>query len=485
VYFNSLHFILFFFGVLALTWPLRKAVPARNLLLLIASYYFYGCWDWRFLSLIVVSTLVDYLVGLAFDIDRVDPDVRPVRTRRHKLLLVASLVTNLGLLGFFKYFGFFVDSFQNLLSALGLHIGVTTLHIVLPVGISFYTFQTLSYTIDLYRGKITTERSLLNFGLFVAFFPQLVAGPIERASRLLPQIRAATHFGWEKFQTGIYLIGWGLFKKVVIADNIGKVADQVFASQDPTGIEVIIAVYSFAIQIYCDFSGYSDIARGVARCLGFELILNFNLPYFATNPSDFWRRWHISLSTWLRDYLYISLGGNRYGSRRTYINLMATMVLGGLWHGAAWTFVVWGIYHGALLCIHRAAEPLLERYTTFKSRWAVTAWFWIRVIFFFQLVCVSWLLFRAESLQQVVDMTYIVLTDWRTDNSPLGWYTFQIFLSCSVLFWGAQLIQWLTQDLQVVLRFPVLARALVYAAGILAFIWFGEYGGEAFIYFQF
>jgi D-alanyl-lipoteichoic acid acyltransferase DltB (MBOAT superfamily) len=485
VYFNSLYFVGFFIGVLVLTWPLRKAVPKRNLLLLVASYYFYGCWDWRFLSLIVISTLVDYLVGLAFDVKRVDPNLRPARTRRHKLLLVASLVTNLGLLGFFKYFGFFVDSFQNLLSGLGIHMGITTLHIVLPVGISFYTFQTLSYTIDLYRGKITTERSLLNFALFVAFFPQLVAGPIERASRLLPQIRSITTFSWEKFSTGFYLIGWGLFKKVVIADNIGKVTDTVFASPNPTGIEVILGVYAFAVQIYCDFSGYSDIARGVARCLGFELMLNFNLPYFATNPSDFWRRWHISLSTWLRDYLYISLGGNRYGPIRTYANLITTMVLGGLWHGAAWTFVVWGIFHGALLCVHRAFSPLLEKYTTFRRRWVVTTWFWLRVVIFFQLVCVSWLLFRADSLQQVVDMTRIVLTDWTLDNRVLSRAEVQVFVSCWVLFWGAQLLQWLTQDLKVVLRFPIPVRALVYAAGILAFIWFGEYGGEAFIYFQF
>jgi D-alanyl-lipoteichoic acid acyltransferase DltB (MBOAT superfamily) len=485
VYFNSLHFIAFLIVVLAMTWPLRRAVPARNGLLLVASYYFYGCWDWRFLSLIVISTLVDYLVGLAFDIKRVDPEVRPVRTRRHKLLLLASLATNLGLLGFFKYFGFFVDSAQNLLAALGLNIGVTTLHIILPVGISFYTFQTLSYTIDLYRGKITTERNLLNFALFVAFFPQLVAGPIERASRLLPQIRNATRFSWGNFQTGFYLIGWGLFKKVVIADNIGKVADMVFASPNPTGVEVIMGVYSFAVQVYCDFSGYSDIARGVARCLGFELMLNFNLPYFATNPSDLWRRWHISLSTWLRDYLYISLGGSRRGTARTYFSLMATMALGGLWHGAAWTFVTWGIYHGALLCLHRAAEPLLERFTTFRRQWAVTGWFWIRVFFMFQLWCVGLLLFRAESMQQVGEMTRIVMTDWRIDNSALGWYEVQIFFACSVLFFSTQLLQWLTQDLKIVLRFPVLIRALVYAAGMLAFIWFGEYGGEAFIYFQF
>ena len=325
----------------------------------------------------------------------------------------------------------------------------------------------------------------MNFALYVAFFPQLVAGPIERASRLLPQVRTPSRIASEDLSEGFYLIAWGLFKKVVLADNIAKVADAVFGNPAASGFEVVLGVYAFAIQIYCDFSGYSDIARGTARCLGFNLMLNFNLPYFATNPSDFWRRWHISLSTWLRDYLYIALGGNQKGERRTYLNLLTTMVLGGLWHGAAWTFVFWGIYHGLLLTVHRIAQPWLERFTTFRGVWAQRLWFWTRVVVFFQLVCVSWLLFRAESMSQAVGMLGTVFADFGPAFRVLDRDMIQIFGSVWLLFWGAQALQWFTQDLKVVLRFPLPVRALAYAAGILGFLWFGEYGGGAFIYFQF
>jgi D-alanyl-lipoteichoic acid acyltransferase DltB (MBOAT superfamily) len=353
------------------------------------------------------------------------------------------------------------------------------------VGISFYTFQTLSYTFDLYRGKISTERNLLNFSLFVAFFPQLVAGPIERASHLLPQMRTASRFTWENLSSGFYLIASGLFKKVVIADNIGKVADAVFAVPNPTGLDVVIGVYAFAIQIYCDFSGYSDIARGTARCLGFDLMLNFNLPYFATNPSDFWQRWHISLSTWLRDYLYIPLGGNKKGPRRTYINLMFTMVLGGLWHGAAWTFVLWGVFHALLLILHRLMGTLLRRFTSFQSQVAQNIWLWLRIGIFFQLVCVSWLLFRAESMAQVWSFATIVLTAFTFNFDAINRDLMRIFLASSAVFWSIQLLQYLRGDLLAVLRLPMPVRTVTYAVGILSFLWFGEYGGHAFIYFQF
>ena len=297
-------------------------------MLLVASYAFYGAWDWRFLGLIVLSTVVDYVVGMSLAATG-DP-------RRRQFLVTASIVANLGILGLFKYAGFFAKSLVGLGASLGVEIPAFALDVVLPVGISFYTFQTLSYTIDIYRGTLKPTRRFLDFALFVAFFPQLVAGPIERASRLLPQVLQPRHVTWEKFGSGSWLILWGLFKKVVIADNLAFLVNAVYATDaSPTGWQVVAGTVAFAWQIYCDFSGYSDIARGLARLMGFELMVNFNLPYAARSPADFWRRWHISLSTWLRDYLYIPLGGNQGGALRTYRNLGLTMLLGGLWHGAA------------------------------------------------------------------------------------------------------------------------------------------------------
>jgi alginate O-acetyltransferase complex protein AlgI len=484
MFFNSLHYALFFPVVFVVAWLLRKRVLARNAFLLIASYYFYACWDWRFLSLILISTLVDYTCGRLFNVDHVDPHNPPPKTRRRRLILLASLITNLGLLGFFKYYDFFVTSAADLLTRMGLAAHPETLNVILPVGISFYTFQTLSYTIDLYRGLITTERSFLNFAVYVAFFPQLVAGPIERAANLLPQFRTARPFNWTRLYTGFYLICWGLFKKVVIADQVATLVDSVFSSANPTALDTVIGVYAFAIQIYCDFSGYTDIARGSARCLGFDLMVNFELPYLAVNPSDFWHRWHISLSTWLRDYLYIPLGGNRKGVRRTYINLAITMILGGLWHGAAWTFVAWGVYHGTLLALHRALKPYLDRLINPETEWARRLWFWVRVVCFFHLTCLGWLLFRAESLGQVWEMLSVL---W--GGLSLGGIAYRstsaIPLALMLLFAVVQLVQWLKRDLHFVLRTPVAVRAFVYTFGVLAFIFVGKYDGEAFIYFQF
>ncbi|MDA1306433.1 MAG: MBOAT family protein, partial [Acidobacteria bacterium] len=314
-------------------------------MLLVASYVFYGAWDYRFLSLLGISTIIDYVVALR---------MADAAGRHRKAWLIVSLVTNLGLLGFFKYFNFFVDSGNALLIALGVDPMPMRLHIVLPVGISFYTFQTLSYTIDVYRGKLDPTRSLRDFALFVAYFPQLVAGPIERATHLLPQVLNPRRLSMPLLHQGLWLISWGLFKKMVIANNLAIVVDRTFAAgSGATGAEYLIAIYAFAFQIYCDFSGYSDIARGLAALMGIDLMVNFNNPYAATNPREFWRRWHISLSTWLRDYLYVPLGGNRGALWQTYRALMLTMLLGGIWHGAQWTFVVWGLYHGVWLAVHR------------------------------------------------------------------------------------------------------------------------------------
>jgi len=317
---------------------------------LLASYFFYGCWDWRFLGLIWLSTIVDFACGRELDKRKRGttgedggPSSEPYfhSRRGRRTILFVSVAANLGILGFFKYFDFFVGSAATLLDMIGLPLERRLLNVILPVGISFYTFQTLSYTIDIYRGQIRAHGSLLDFAVFVAFFPQLVAGPIVRAREFIPQVSRRRHLNLDQIYEGGYLILWGLFKKVVIADNLALLVDGVFQSDAPLlGGTVLVALYAFSVQIYCDFSGYSDIARGCAKMMGFEIRLNFKLPYFESNPAEFWRRWHISLSTWLRDYLYIPLGGNRKGATRTCINLALTMILGGLWHGAAWTFVL-------------------------------------------------------------------------------------------------------------------------------------------------
>ncbi len=475
--FHSLHFVVFFIAVFLLVGILRNRIRGRNLLLVCASYYFYGCWDWRFLFLLLISTIVDYACGLLLDTAQT--------SRSRRLILTVSLLTNLGILGFFKYYNFFIDSAMEGLRSLGFSPHAYTLAVILPVGISFYTFQTLGYTIDRYRGVLPPERSFLAFALYVSFFPQLVAGPIERAAQLLPQFGRPSIITWDRVYTGFYLICWGLFKKVVLADNVADVADAVFADAAPSGPAVAVGVYAFAIQIYCDFSGYTDIARGAARCMGFDLMVNFNHPYFAVSPSDFWRRWHISLSTWLRDYLYIPLGGNRHGSIRTYVNLMATMLLGGLWHGAAWTFVAWGAFHGFLLCSFRALQSRTgtpiepASMTSFRPGHAV------RMVLFFHLVCFGWLLFRAESLAQAGRMLTALVTDHSLLGTAVGLEGFVTLAACTGTLLAVQMLQLRKQDHMAVLSLPAPIRSAVYFLAMLAFVLFGKFDSSAFIYFQF
>ena len=481
MWFNSFDFAVFFVVVLGAYWAFqrwRHGLRAQNLMLLAASYFFYGYWDYRFLSLIAISTIVDYVAGLR--IQRAADEGGETAHRRMRLWLVASMCTNLGLLGFFKYFNFFVGSFE---SAFGVDAGALHLNIVLPVGISFYTFQTMSYTIDIYRGLMKPTRRFVDFALFVAFFPQLVAGPIERATALLPQILERRRFSRPQFGQGLHLIFWGLFKKVFVADNLARIVDQVFVEGgDPTSFAILCGVYAFAFQIYCDFSGYSDIARGCAKCMGIELRLNFNCPYVATNPRDFWGRWHMSLSTWLRDYLYIPLGGNRHGTARLYRNLALTMVLGGLWHGAKWTFVLWGIYHGTVLIIHRLLEPTLKGIRVLQGGVPGLAWHVVRVVFMFHIVCVSWLLFRATGLGQL----YIMTGNFLGLTGPAD-----LALLLPLLKFIGPLI--LVEVIQTALErrgADGLARVSVWIkcpAYAVLFYLFAFYGGaaESFIYFQF
>lgn len=391
--FNSMTFMIFFIIIYVFYLSLRHRF--QNLLLLVASYVFYGWWDWRFLSLIFASTVVDFCCGL---------NMHQTEDRsRKKQLMIISLLCNLGMLGYFKYYDFFVSSLESGIAALGIDTGMLHLNIVLPVGISFYTFQTLSYTIDIYRGKLEPSRNFLDFALFVSFFPQLVAGPIERASRLLPQIQNPRTLLPAQFKEGVFLILWGLFKKVFVADNCARIVNAVFSDHtEYGGFEMLLALYAFAFQIYGDFSGYSDIARGLGKLMGFNLMVNFRLPYFSTNPAEFWSRWNISLSSWLKDYLYFSMGGSRCSTVKAYRNIFITMLLGGLWHGAKWTMLLWGILHGLFLMGHRMvfgkASDRVSRTGCFNAVGKIAG-----ILFFFNFMLWSFLIFRAQSWAQACD----------------------------------------------------------------------------------
>jgi alginate O-acetyltransferase complex protein AlgI len=385
MYFDSTVYIVFLTLVVLAYWRLR--LRAQNLFLLAASYFFYGWWDWRFLLLMGASTFVDFFVARSLEV-RTDP-------RQRRLLLATSLLLNFGFLGFFKYFNFFVDSFAQLATLCGLgSVPHTVWKIVLPPAISFYTFQEVAYIVDVYRRKVRAADSLVDYALFVSLFPHLIAGPIQRPSHLLPQVQQPRTWNPHKVLDGLILILEGLFRKVVIADNCALIANSAFGGNlgGPNLATVALSTYAFAWQIYGDFSGYSSIARGSAQLLGFHFMVNFRQPYLAQSLQDFWRRWHISLSAWLRDYLYIALGGNRKGNVRTYANLMATMLLGGLWHGASWTFVIWGGIHGGGL----ALERLLTGGKDVPNSRGL-AMIWLRRFVIFNVVCLAWIFFREPS----------------------------------------------------------------------------------------
>ena len=444
-------------------------------MLLLASYIFYASWNWRFLALIMISTLVAYIAGLGI------AGTNDQRTRR-KYLFISAFV-NLAILAFFKYFNFFSESFLSLLNALGLeNISIhhsLELAVILPVGISFYTFQTMSYAIDVYRGEIKPTRNFADLALFVSFFPQLVAGPIERAKNLLPQVLGYRKTNAENNREGVWLILWGLVKKVVIADNIASIVNTAFNnSVNLTAPEVIIAAYAFAVQIYCDFSGYSDIARGTAKLLGFDIMVNFRLPFFAQNPSDYWRRWHISLSTWLRDYLYIPLGGNRGSNLLKYRNIMVTMVLGGVWHGAAWTFVIWGFYHGTLLVLHHLLRPMLEKWVRNSGAWKA-----LKVVVTFQLMAIGWLIFRAENFGQLREMLLSLISCWSGTGIALSMATSLITYSWPLLV--VQLCQQNQGSLLPQHNWPHTLRVAFYSLLVYMIFTYGAMSGQEFIYFQF
>ena len=391
--FNSLIFLGFIAIVLSVYPWLR--LRAQNVFLLAVSYVFFGYWDWRFSFLLLTSTVVDFFIGRKLK--------TTVGQKEKKLLLIVSIAVNLGILGFFKYFNFFVESAASVLGTIGFEPHMPLLKVILPIGISFYTFKTMTYTIDIYRGKMKPTDSFVDYALFTSFFPQILAGPIERASNLLPQISKPRTLSRERVLAGLGLILLGYFKKVAIADTLAPLVGKIFdAPESMSSGQLWTGVYGYTLQIYGDFSGYTDIARGIACILGFDTMVNFNAPYLSRNITEFWRRWHISLSTWFRDYLYIPLGGNRIGPVRTYANLFITMFLCGLWHGAAWTFVLWGAIHGTGLMVHRALlggrKPDLS--------WPKTAGGWAKdicsMLLTFHFVALAWVLFRAPTLDSAL-----------------------------------------------------------------------------------
>jgi alginate O-acetyltransferase complex protein AlgI len=463
------------FGAVAVACALlARARRIRLLFLVAASYVFYAHWDYRFLPLIWGSSTIDWLLGRAIG--------RSADSRRRKLWLVGTVVINLSVLGFFKYFNFGVDNARALAEALGVHLPESTLRIALPVGISFFTFESMSYVIDVYRRKIEPHQSYLEYLGFVAFFPHLVAGPIIRPRDLLPQLAAEARFNPDEMNDGLYLIAAGLLKKVAIGDTLAiNIVDRVFdAPLQYSGLENYVAVVAYALQIYCDFSGYTDIAIGSAQLLGIKFPINFNAPYQATTIDDFWHRWHISLSSWLRDYLYISLGGNRKGSFRTYLNLILTMLLGGLWHGANWTFVVWGGIHGGALAVTRLVERWRGNRPALADRH-----FLLRVLsigFTFHLVCVGWIFFRAETFGKaaLVFSRIASFTTYHPNLPPLVMWTIAVGLVLHFIP-----VRW---DQAIRARFvrlpaPVQGLCLLLAAVLLRQMATAE--AVTFIYFQF
>jgi alginate O-acetyltransferase complex protein AlgI len=452
---------------------------ARGYFLLLCSCYFYGSWDVRFLGLLLGSVVVDFFVALAVE--------RAVEPRRRRILYV-SIGFNLGVLALFKYAGFFVASLGGLLERMGLSAPLPALEIVLPVGISFYTFQTLSYTIDVYRGRLPASRNLLDFALYVMFFPQLVAGPIERAERLLPQMAAVSQRPWRPDLSGLGLIGLGLFKKLALADAVQFYAGALSAPEAAHPAALWFGTYAFAFQIYWDFSAYSDIAVGLARLIGVELMTNFNAPYAALGPSDFWRRWHISLSEWLRDYLYVPLGGNRNGTVRTYRNLLLTMLLGGLWHGAAWHFLLWGAFHGLLLVAARALGGRLTRGWPRCTRP-------LQALAFFHLICLGWALFRVRSLDDcIIAWRKLLLFDGLELRPWLSQLADMRELAPVAAWSGVFVVTWLIQYLhpfsskELIAKFwrwPALPRALLVGSLVYLAMLLAPLSPPDFIYFRF
>ncbi len=478
--FNSITFLIFAVAFFPVYFALKG--HWRLLWSLGMSYLFYGWWDWRFLGLIVVSTLIDWWLGMYIG-KQDDPAKR-------KRALVTSMVMNLGFLGFFKYFNFFIDSFIQMQESLGLHASASTLNIILPVGISFYTFQSMSYTIDVYKRQIPVEPDLLKFATFIALFPQLVAGPIVRAKDLLPQMSENKKFEWTRLHSGSGRILWGFFKKVAIADSIAPFVDQVFENPGLySSSHLLVGVIFYSFQIYCDFSGYSDIAIGLARIMGYDFPENFRTPYFSKNFSEFWTRWHVSLSSWLRDYLYIPLGGNRFGTFSTYKNNMLTMLLGGLWHGANWAFVFWGFLHGLYLILQRFWSPYWKRINE-VLRLPKVVDSAISMLTVYTLTNIAWVYFRGGSMGR---KSFVVANEVLGGILKMHAFNFASIINKFQFVKGVGLIVLLLiiEALnprmhwnQLQLNNPAF-RLAAFSILLWLIALFGSFGANAFIYFQF
>ncbi len=464
--FDTYIYALFLPVVFLIYWWLRKRLTWQNAFLLAASYVFYGWWDWRFLGLILITTLTTFFTAL--------PIGGNSRRAVRRGFVAANVVVNLGILATFKYFNFFADALRDLLGALGLHADWPTLNILLPVGISFYTFQAISYTIDVYRGKTKATRQLLPFMTYIAFFPQLVAGPIERADHLMPQLTSPRRFDYGQAVTGMRQILWGLAKKVLIANTMGNYLDTML--YNPLAMNawtIVLAAILFAIQIYADFSGYSDIAIGSARLLGIELVANFRYPYFSRSMREFWQRWHISLMSWFREYVYIPLGGSRRGKWRTCLNIMVVFALSGLWHGADATFVIWGTVNGLMLL---PSVFMSRRETTAHASWRDLP----RCLGVFALAAIMFLIFRANNLDHLGQMCHtLVYGNWAA--LPMG-------LSAMLYIAPFVVVEWLGRKQEFPLKhlpLPTAVRWLIYWGLSLAILFSSTHDTQQFIYFQF
>jgi alginate O-acetyltransferase complex protein AlgI len=475
--FNSFTFFLFFIIVFFVYWfPLKQITKRQNIFILISSYVFYGWWDWRFLGLIILSTLVDYFVGIFLS--------KESKENKRKVLLGISVVFNLGLLCYFKYYNFFIENWINAWQSIGVESNITSLNIILPVGISFYTFQTMSYTIDVYRNKIKNSKSLINFAAFVAFFPQLVAGPIERASHLLPQFSIKRVFDYKYAVSGIYLIVWGLFKKIVIADTCATYVNVIFDNYESMNtLSLLLAAVYFAFQIYCDFSGYSDIAIGVSRLLGFDIMQNFNKPYFSRNIGEFWRRWHISLSTWFRDYLYIPLGGSKVKPVLKVRNVFIIFLVSGFWHGANWTFVFWGLIHALYflpLLLFNKNRKYLDSASISLNKAGITNFF--NIISTFLLVVFAWVFFRSNTINIAFAYVKRLFTDLNFSIQYLSIERYSIEIVLLIILFV--LVEWFSKNHE----HPFIGKfkSIYLTVTIFLIIILGVYSDHSdFIYFQF
>jgi alginate O-acetyltransferase complex protein AlgI len=479
--FNSISFALFFLFTFLLYWNLQRNLKLQNVLLLIGSYFFYGCWDYRFLALLLFSTLLDFYTGIKISGSQ--------KATEKKIWFVLSITINLGFLGVFKYYNFFIESFAFGLNRLGISSNFASLELILPVGISFYTFHGLSYVIDIYKNRIKTETNFIDYALFVSFFPLLVAGPIERATHLLPQMKQLRKFDYAKAADGLRQIIWGLFKKMVIADNCAEIANQIFSNHfNYPGSTLLLGAVFFTFQIYGDFSGYSDIALGTARLLGFELLQNFNFPYFSRDIAEFWRRWHISLSTWFRDYLYIPLGGSSGGMWMKIRNTFIIFLVSGFWHGANWTFIAWGlinaIYFLPLLIFNKNRNNLNivaqgKVFPTFKE--------FLSILTTFVLAVFAWIFFRSETIKQAIQIIHQIFSSSFFNSPNLsafknGYYTLIFVLIFMLIEWFGREGRYGIAHLHVAFNKPL--RYLFYYLLIGAIIWFGG-REQQFIYFQF